>query len=101
MHSARRKDEVILPEHVGILDDVALSLSFCPEEFFRKELVIFGTQILPFTYSRALQLASIMPKSYLDLKSLGVEVFALSEYKEALEKLERGSISKAIFRITE
>lgn len=36
---------------------------------------------------------------YLKYEHLGVKIFALNEYKEALEELKKGTISKAMFRI--
>ncbi len=70
----------------------------CPEELFAKELVIFGVQIDPFTYSRSVHLAAAMGGRYLSCDRLGVEVFRPEDYEQALERLGEGSISKAMFR---
>lgn len=35
---------------------------------------------------------------YLNYEALGIQVFALSQYEEAIEKLKTGEISKAVFK---
>jgi len=70
-----------------------------PEEVFRKELTILGSLINPNTYSRATKLAQSMGDRYLDCEKLGVGMFKIDEYEEAIDKLKKGQISKAMFKM--
>jgi hypothetical protein len=70
----------------------------CPEEIFRKELIVFGSFINPFTYCRAVALAAAMGPRYLDADKLGIEFFALRDFEKALDKLRAGQIAKAMFK---
>jgi len=40
-----------------------------------------------------------MSEQYLNYDKLGIKVFSLSQYKEALDILKRGEISKVIFKL--
>jgi len=71
----------------------------CPEEIFRKEITIVGSLINPHTYARAVQLAASMEALYLGYEKLGVKVFPLSQYQEAIQQLKTGSIAKAVFNL--
>ena len=68
-----------------------------------------GTLINPNTFEEAVQTVSGMCggskndklyNDYLDVTRLGIKLFDLNEYKEALDTLKRGEISKAMFQIT-
>ena len=76
---------------------------------FRKELSLLGTLIYPNTFEEAVQTVSGMcggskndmtENDYLDIARLGIKLFDLKEYKEALDTLKRGEISKVMFQIT-
>lgn len=75
------------------------SIRLCPEEVFRKELTILGSLINPNTYGRATKLAENLGSRYLDCDKLGVGMFRIDEYKEAIDKLKKGQISKAMFKM--
>jgi len=74
-------------------------IKLCPEEVYRKELMVIGCLINPFTYSKALKLVDAMGERYLTYEKLGVQVFKLKDYEEALTQLKSGSISKAVFNL--
>lgn len=40
-----------------------------------------------------------MADEYLDYDKLGIKVYALAQYREALEALKKGDISKAVFKL--
>lgn len=69
-----------------------------PYQIFKKELRIVGVNINPHTFPRALCLLQAMSDRYLDYDKLGIKVYTLSQYKEALEALKRGDVSKAVFK---
>lgn len=64
-----------------------------------KELSIVGVNINPFTFPKALSLVTAMGEAYLDYKKLGIGVYRLNQYEEALSALKSGDISKAVFKI--
>jgi len=72
-------------------------VKICPEEIFRKELTIMGSLINPSTYSRAVRLAANLGERYLAYDKMGVKVFTLEQYQEAIEQLRHGQIAKAVF----
>jgi len=76
--------------------------SLRPMEVYEKELTILGSNIDPFTFPEAVSLTAAMHQTgLLELGKLGVEVFPLGEYVDALSKLKDGSISKALFRVSQ
>lgn len=64
-----------------------------------KELNIVGVNINPFTFPKGLALLHAMADRYLNYDNLGIKIYPLSEYNEALEALKRGDISKAVFKL--
>ncbi|XP_012263937.2 sorbitol dehydrogenase-like [Athalia rosae] len=70
-----------------------------PFEVYMKELSIVGVNINPFTFPKALHLATAMTDTYLNYKRLGIGVYSLAQYKEALAALKNGEISKAVFKL--
>jgi hypothetical protein len=42
---------------------------------------------------------SVLVCRYLDYGQLGIKTYTLSQHKEALEDLKKGTIAKAIFKI--
>jgi hypothetical protein len=42
---------------------------------------------------------TVLACRYLDYGRLGIKIYALSQHKEALEDLKKGTIAKAIFKI--
>ncbi|XP_012263700.2 D-altritol 5-dehydrogenase-like [Athalia rosae] len=69
-----------------------------PFEIYMKELTVFGVNINPFTFPKALSLVTAMADKYLDYKKLGIGIYKLSQYQEALNALKNGDISKAVFK---
>ena len=93
------------------------SVRICPEDIFRKvnkiprlthqetshlpqELTILGSLINPATYSRAVRLAANLGTRYLQYHKLGVAVFQINDYQEAIDQLKRGEIAKAVFKMS-
>nr|XP_033325202.1 D-altritol 5-dehydrogenase-like isoform X1 [Megalopta genalis]XP_033325203.1 D-altritol 5-dehydrogenase-like isoform X2 [Megalopta genalis] len=70
-----------------------------PYQIFKKELSIIGVNINPFTFPEGLALLRAMSDKYLDFNKLGIKVYALSQYREALQALKTGEISKAVFKL--
>merc|ERR1711973_67233 len=76
------------------------AVRICPEDVFRKELTIIGSLINPCTYARAVELASSLGPRYLDYEKLGVAVFDVADYEDAIQQLKKGAIAKAVFKMT-
>ena len=76
-------------------------MKICPEEIFAKELTILGTKINPYTFPESVALVGNMASDYISYKKLGIGVYTLENYKEALVKLKHGEISKIIFELEE
>ena len=70
-----------------------------PFDIYFKEIKLIGSLINPFTFPRAIQLVQDMGKDYLSYQKLGVEMFKLEDYAQALATLKSGKISKAVFEI--
>ena len=70
------------------------------QEIFRKELTILGSLINPNTYSRAVALAASLGERYLAFNKLGVGVFSLEQYQQAIDQLKAGKIAKAVFKLS-
>ncbi|KAL0116656.1 hypothetical protein PUN28_009943 [Cardiocondyla obscurior] len=73
-------------------------LTIEPFQIYKKEQSIFGVCINPHSFSKGIALVQSLSEGYLDYNKLGIKVFALSQYKTALEALKKGEISKAIFK---
>jgi len=71
-----------------------------PYEIFRKELTIVGVLVNQFSFSKALGLIEAMGSRYLDYEMLGIKVFSLDQYQDALLELKKGSICKAVFKLS-
>lgn len=56
-----------------------------------------GVNINPFTFPKALELVQAMADRYLHYDKLGIRMYKLSDFKEALGALRNGEISKAVF----
>ena len=59
-----------------------------------------GSLINPATYSRAVRLAANLGTRYLQYDKLGVAVFQINDYEEAIDQLKRGEIAKAVFKMS-
>ena len=78
---------------------VGKTLRVCPEEIFAKELTILGTKINPYTYSEAVTLVGNMGQKYMSFEKLGIGVYTLDKFEDALETLKKGKISKIMFEL--
>ncbi|XP_034942042.1 D-altritol 5-dehydrogenase-like [Chelonus insularis] len=76
----------------------AATVSINPFQMYLKELTIAGVIIDPFTFPKGLALVQAMAARYFNYEKLGIKVYKLSEYKEALEALRTGKVSKAMFK---
>ncbi|XP_068239023.1 D-altritol 5-dehydrogenase-like [Palaemon carinicauda] len=68
-----------------------------PADIMLKELTIVGSQVNPFTISKAVSLVNNMSERYLDFERLGIGFYSLEKYEEAMQMLKTGQISKAMF----
>ena len=71
----------------------------CCQSSHDKELTILGSLINPCTYARAVELAASLGPRYLAYDKLGVAVFSVTEYEEAIASLKKGKIAKAVFKM--
>ncbi|KAF7405225.1 hypothetical protein HZH66_004131 [Vespula vulgaris] len=67
-------------------------MSIEPYQIFKKELSIVGVNINPHTFPRSLSLLEAMADQYLDFDKLGIKVYTLSQYREALETLKKARL---------
>ncbi|XP_037081640.1 D-arabinitol dehydrogenase 1-like [Pollicipes pollicipes] len=74
---------------------VALS----PYLLVTREITVRGILINPHTFPRATALAAELYPRYLRPEKVGVQLFTLEEYPQALEKLKSGQICKAVFML--
>lgn len=70
-----------------------------PLDIAMKELKIIGSLINPFTFPRAIQVVQDMAEKYLNYDKIGVQLFKLENYMQALASLRKGQIAKAVFEI--
>lgn len=68
-------------------------------QVYKKELTILGVLMNPYSFLKGLALVQPLSEKYLDFNKLGIKVFALSQYKEALDALKKGNISKVVFKL--
>ena len=78
---------------------VGKSMKICPEEIFAKELTVIGTKINPYTFSEAVALVGNMGPKYMSFEKLGIAVYGLDQYSDALKRLRAGQISKIMFEM--
>jgi len=75
-------------------------ISIEPFQIYWKELTVVGAFINPNCFDDALELMTeLAAKDLLDYDKLGIHVFSLADYKNALDCLRSGIASKAIFRL--
>lgn len=71
-----------------------------PFQIYWKELKILGSFLNPKCFPDALRLLSEMSSAgWLDVQSLGIEIFDLSQFQEALHRLKTRAASKVLFAI--
>jgi len=79
-------------------------ISISPFDIFRKELTIVGVLINQFSFPQALGLIEAMGSryvdEYLDYEVLGIKVFPLEQHQEAVMALRKGTIAKAVFKLS-
>ncbi|KAJ6635069.1 D-arabinitol dehydrogenase 1 [Pseudolycoriella hygida] len=68
------------------------TMTLRPFEIFMKELKVIGVNINLFTFPKALQLVQAMADRYLHYDSLGIRVYKLAEFRQALLDLRNGEI---------
>nr|CAI5861993.1 unnamed protein product [Callosobruchus analis] len=70
-----------------------------PFDIYLKELKIYGVLVNPFSFPNSIGLIEAMGDRYLTYDKLGIKVYTLKQYNEALEELKKGTIAKAIFKL--
>ncbi|CAH1240694.1 SORD [Branchiostoma lanceolatum] len=71
-------------------------LSFNPHDAWMKEITILTSRINPFCFPKAIGLVNNMAADYLSFEKLGVKVFSMHDYQDAIEMLKKGEITKAL-----
>ena len=70
-----------------------------PYEIHYKELSILGAFINPFCFGESIELMEkLAAAGYLDYEKLGIKVFTLEQYEEAIQSLKSGLATKATFQ---
>ena len=71
-----------------------------PFQIYWKELKITGSFVNPFCFGEAVDLLKdLKAQGLLEVDKIGVQVFDLRDYKEALESLKSGKAAKAMFKL--
>ncbi|KAI5640100.1 alcohol dehydrogenase groES-like domain-containing protein [Phthorimaea operculella] len=70
-----------------------------PYQIYDKELTIIGVKINPFSFPKSIGMLTAMGDRYVNYDKLGVKVFRLSEYEQAIAELKKGTVAKAMFKI--
>lgn len=70
-----------------------------PFQVYKKELSILGVNINPYSFNKGLALLQAMSEKYINYNKLGIKVFSLFQYEDALYALKKGEISKAVFKL--
>lgn len=55
--------------------------------------------INPYTFRKGLALLQSMAAKYIDYNKLGIKIFSLSQYVDAINALKEGKISKVVFKL--
>ncbi|RZF44194.1 hypothetical protein LSTR_LSTR003834 [Laodelphax striatellus] len=76
-------------------------ISVHPFEIYQKELTIYGAALNRFSFQQAIDMMNVLDSWYLDYNNLGIRRYSLKEYKEALNTLKQGEISKVVFVVNE
>ncbi|XP_043225931.1 2-deoxy-scyllo-inosamine dehydrogenase-like [Amphibalanus amphitrite] len=76
-------------------------VSLSPYLLVTRELSVRSAVASPDTFPRATAMVAALGARYLDPPRLGVEVFKLEQYQEAVDKLKKGEISKAMFAMND
>jgi D-arabinitol dehydrogenase (NADP+) len=73
------------------------NINIKPFNVFQREWTFYGSVINPFTFARALE---IIPVIQTPLTDLGITMFRLGEYEQALQVARAGHYTKVIFDLT-
>lgn len=58
-----------------------------------------SVKVNPFSFPKAISLVQALGEKYLNFDKLGIKVFKLEEFSEAVDCLKKGEITKAVFEI--
>ncbi|KAJ1520551.1 hypothetical protein ONE63_003668 [Megalurothrips usitatus] len=75
-------------------------MSISPYEIYKKELTIIGVMVNPFSFNKSIGFLEAMNEKYLNFDKLGVRLYQLNQFEEAMVELRKGSISKAVFQVS-
>ncbi|KAH1018360.1 hypothetical protein HUJ05_006147 [Dendroctonus ponderosae] len=75
------------------------TISVSPFELYAREITIFAVNVNPFSMVKSVGFIEAMGSRYIDYERLGVQVFPLGSYQQALDLLKTGTIAKAIFQL--
>ncbi|XP_063242632.1 D-altritol 5-dehydrogenase-like [Bacillus rossius redtenbacheri] len=74
-------------------------ISVSPYHLYKKEIKIVSVNISPYTSNKAIGLIEAMGDRYLGFDRIGVKIFPLSQYEDAIAELRKGGIAKAMFEV--
>ncbi|KAF5302963.1 hypothetical protein FQA39_LY10141 [Lamprigera yunnana] len=78
---------------------VKTKVTISPYELQSKDASVIGVSTSIFTYTKAIAALELLNRRYLDYNILGIKVYPLRHYKEALDHMRRESVIKAVFRM--
>ncbi|XP_046989678.1 D-arabinitol dehydrogenase 1-like [Schistocerca americana] len=64
------------------------------------EISVVGTHVNQWSFPEARAMMSVLGPKYIDYQKLGVKIFSLADYEQAIAEMKSGTISKAVFKIS-
>ncbi|KAK4878657.1 hypothetical protein RN001_011163 [Aquatica leii] len=78
---------------------VGLTISLSPFDFQTKEASLIGISTSSFKFLKAIAVLEVLNKRYLTYERIGIKVYTLKCWKEAIDHVRRESVIKAVFRM--
>ncbi|KAL1489350.1 hypothetical protein ABEB36_014263 [Hypothenemus hampei] len=75
------------------------TIKVAPFDLYAREITIFAVNVNPFSMVKSVGFIESMGSRYFDYERLGVQIFDLKNYQQALDLLKTGEIAKAMFRL--
>jgi len=75
------------------------TIRVAPFDLYAREITIFAVNVNPFSMVKSIGFIEAMGSRYLDYERLGIQVFDLKSYQQALDVLKTGTVAKAIFKL--
>ncbi|KAF5281360.1 hypothetical protein FQR65_LT14758 [Abscondita terminalis] len=78
---------------------VSEKIRFSPFDFQTKETTMIGISASSFKFGKAIAALGMLNKRYLTYERVGIKMYPLRCYKEAVDHVRKGSVIKAVFRM--